>query len=188
MKKTITSVILTLSFFAFGAKDALAWPEINIPMPDLSGIAAAAEKIAKQEKCKGIKAKMVGSANSIKHACDTNYAKINAISTKLDSVIDKAGDKGYNVGKLKLDTNAYKDKVADFKQNCSYAYASLAFTSLANCMSNTPDDIISDLKTASGNFHSYNTKSKTSLGIVRDQYRNVIKVDLYNMSQQKYKE
>lgn len=188
MKKTIATIILTFSFFAFSAKDVLAWPNIDIPMPDLSGLNEAIQKAAKQNKCKAIKAKMSGSANTIKNACTSNLNKFNAISGKLDSVISKTEEKGYNAGKLKMDTNAYKDKVNDFKVNCDQAYASLAFTALANCMSDTPDDMIDTMKTMASNFHSNITKTKTSFSAARNQYRNAVKVDLYNMSQQKYKE
>ena len=187
MKKIITVTILGLSIFALGAKESLAWT-FPVPQIDLSGLNEAMQKAAKQNKCKAIKAKMSGTANTIKSSCTSNLTKFNAISGKLDSVIDKTEDKGYNVGKLKMDTNAFKDKVDDFKKNCDQAYASLAFTALANCETDKPDEMIDTLKTMSSNFHSSVTKTKTSFSAARDQYRNGAKVDLYTMSQQKYKE
>ncbi|HLN18740.1 MAG TPA: hypothetical protein VK255_01055 [Patescibacteria group bacterium] len=186
MKKNITVATLLFALaFGFGVKGALAW---SFPEVDLSGIAAAAARVAKQNKCNGIKQKMSGSANTIKNACTTNYNKFIAISSTLDDIIHKTEEKKYSVGQLKQDVNAYKDKVTDFKKNCDQAYVYLAFTALANCQVNDPDGVIDSLKTMSSNFHSYTTKTKTSFNDVRDVYRNKIKVDLYTMGQQKYEQ
>lgn len=185
MRKKISTLVLTLVFLVCGAQGAWAW---TLPEVDLSGIAAAANRVAKQQKCSAIRVKMTSSANTIKNACTSNYGKFTSISGTLADLISKAEHKKYNVSQLKQDTNAYNDKVTDFKKNCDQAYAYLAFTALANCQVDNPDTVIDSLKTMSSNFHSYITKTKNSFSDVRDVYRNKVKVDIYTMSQQKYQE
>jgi hypothetical protein len=187
MKKTLLfilclSIMATLSF-SFAEANIFQIPEI-----DLSGVNAAIQNVANQEKCKGIRTKIGNKYSSVKLAGDQSYNKFNEVSANIDELVAKASEKGYNTTKIKQDSETFKYHINEYHTKYVYASNLLKIAAMFAGCSNAPLQDINTFKTTISTARNSIKESKNLLKDAKSYYRDVIRQDINVLSQQKYKE
>jgi len=183
MKKIIATLVLILATYVFSADTSYAW----IDLPDLSGMSEAVQDVADKAVCQAAKPKVYAKFTKLNGVCRDQYDHLNNILSRLNTIVTSAGANGYDVDRLENDRRILLTKFNIWNNECHMMYNLLHPISTYSCNSGTNQDL-AHLKNRVSSARGFVDNAKDNAKEMRSFYREVIRDDISDLKNQRYRE
>jgi len=169
MKKIIVLVVAIGAVLFVGTKVASAIPLIPIPQQ----IHPIDPDIFKKWHCGNIKAKLDEKSDFFAQKREGHMAAFNNLKSRLDTLINRLDDNGYDTAQIKADREVLDEKIDDFSEDYEKFKDKISSFKGSVC-----DDDSDKIKENSGELRTLMQEIKKDAKDIHDYYENELRDDI----------